>query len=312
MAKNQNLFLGIDGGATKSTLVLIDEEENKIFKAVGKSLNLRIVGKRTFLNNFNSLLKKINPSLRKNIKGACFGLAGVDSKEDKKIVTEQIKKISKKVLPCPFFVANDIEIILPSVGLGEGVVVICGTGSNFFAKKDKKEAFAGGLDYVLSDEASAFDIGLRILRAAVKSFDKRGEKSILEEMVLKKTKIKNIKDLTNFIYKGNTKKRVASFAPLLAKAIEKKDNVAEAILNSILEEIFSGVFAVSKRVGLKDNFYIAIVGSVFYNKFLVDKVIEGVRKKFKNVKITMVPEPEVGAARLAKSKFFEKSCDKLY
>jgi len=200
-------------------------------------------------------------------------------------------------------VANDIEIILPSVGLGDGVVVICGTGSNFFAKKGKKEAFAGGLDYILSDEAGAFDIGVRILRAAVKSFDGRGKKTILEKMVLRKIAFKEMRDITNFIYAGNTKTRVASFAPLLADAVEKKDTVAGEILESILVDIFSGVFAVSKRVGLKDNFYIAVVGSVFHNKFLVDKVIAGARKKFKNVKITMVPEPEVGAARLAKISF---------
>ncbi|MDD5551911.1 MAG: BadF/BadG/BcrA/BcrD ATPase family protein [Candidatus Pacebacteria bacterium] len=303
MVKNQEIFLGIDGGATKSTLVLIDAEEKKIFKAVGRSLNLRNIGKRNFLNNLNSLLKKIKPSFKKNIKGAYFGLAGVDSKEDKKNVTEAIKKISKKILPCPFVVVNDIEIILPSVGLQDGVVAICGTGSNFFAKKDKKEAFAGGLDYILSDEAGAFDIGVRILRAAVKSFDGRGEESILEEMVLRKTGVKNIRNLTNFIYKGNKKTKVASLAPLLAGAIEKKDKAAGVILKSVLEEIFSGVSAVAKRVGLRDNFYIAIVGSVFHNKFLVDEVIEGARKKFKNVKITMVPEPEVGAAKLAKKKF---------
>ena len=178
MEKNQKLFLGIDGGATKSTLVLIDEENKKIFKVVGKPLNLRNIGKAVFLNNLKSLLKKINPSFRKKIKGAFFGLAGVDNKEDKENVTEAASKIERKLLPFPFVVVNDIEIVFPSVGLEEGVIVICGTGSNFFARKGKKEAFAGGLDYILSDEAGAFDIGIRILRAAVKSFDGRGKKTI--------------------------------------------------------------------------------------------------------------------------------------
>lgn len=303
MEKNKNLFLGIDGGATNSTLVLLDDKENKILKARNGSLNLRNIGKRSFLKNLKSLLKKIKPQFKNQIKGACFGLAGVDTEEDKKNVEEAIAKLGKAILPCSALVMNDIDIILPSVGLGEGVVVICGTGSNFFAKKDKRKFLAGGLDYIISDEAGAFDIGIRILRAAVKSFDGRGRKTILEKMVLEKVKVKDVRHLTSFIYKGNQKINVASFAPLLANAVEKEDKVAKEILASLLKEIFSGIFTVSKRAGFKDNFHIAIVGSVFNNKFLVDKVIEGVRKEFNNVKVVMVPEPEVGAARIAKSKF---------
>jgi len=47
--------------------------------------------------------------------------------------------------------------------------------------RGKKEAFAGGLDYILNDESSAFGIGVRTLKAAVKSFDRRGRKTIFEK-----------------------------------------------------------------------------------------------------------------------------------
>jgi len=76
--------------------------------------------------------------------------------------------------------------------------------------------------------------------------------------------------------------------------------VAEKILNSVLDEILSGIFAVSKKVGLKEKFYITIVGGVFHNKFLLYKLITELRKKIKSVKIIIISEQEVGAARLAK------------
>jgi len=305
---NQNLFLGVDGGATKSTLVLINEKEENVFKENGGPLNLRIIGERKFRENLSGLFKKIKPSQRKNIKFAVFGLAGVDSKKDKEVVTKEILKISKKYISFPFFVVNDIEIILPSIQAEEGVVAICGTGSNFFAKKNKKEFFAGGLDFLLSDEGSAFDMGQKILKSAIKSFDGRGEKTILEKMVFKMAKIKDgqIKNITSFIYKGAPKNRIASFAPLLEEALRKKDKVAFKILEEIVKEIFSGILAVAKRAGFKKDFYIALSGSVFHNKFLVKKVIEKIQKEFGKVKILVVPEPELGAARLAKKLFKAK------
>lgn len=309
MTDNQKLFLGIDGGATKSMLVLINLKEEKVLKESGGPLNLRIIGKEKFRKNFVSLFKKIPKNQLKKINFACFGLAGVDSKKDKEIAKKEILKIPKKYIPFPFFVVNDIEIVLPSVGLEEGVIAICGTGSNFFAKRNGKEFFAGGLDYILSDEGSAFDIGQRILKSAIKSFDGRGQKTIFEKIVFERAKIKdgNIKSITNFIYRENPKGIVASFGPLLEVGLEKGDRVAREILRDVIEEIFIGILAVAKRAGFRKNFNVALSGSVFHNRILVEKVIKKIKSKFGEVKIFVVPEPEVGAARLAKKKYLKNN-----
>lgn len=305
MKKNQNLFLGIDGGATKSTLVLLNEKEEKIFKENSGPLNLRIIGKEKFKKNLIYLFKKVSSSLRKKIVSGCFGLAGVDSKKDKEIVEKEILKIPKNYISFPFFVVNDIEIILPAIEKKEGVIAICGTGSNFFAKKNGKEFFAGGLDYILSDEGSAFDIGQRILKSAIKSFDGRGEKTIFEKIVFEKAKIRdgNIKSITNFIYRDNLKGIVASFGPFLETGLERGDRVAKKILNEIIDEIFVGILAVAKRAGFRSNFNVALSGSVFHNRFLTEKLIKKIKDRLKEIKIFVVPEPEVGAAKLAKEKF---------
>lgn len=301
---NQNLFLGVDGGATNSTLVLVDEEESKVFKATGEGLNYRVVGKENFIKNFRALLQKIEENLKNRIKGACFGLAGIDNKEDKVKVNSLIKKIPKEILSFSYFLLNDIQIILPSAKIEDGVVAVCGTGSNFFAKKGKKVAFASGLDYILSDQGSAFDMGLKILRSAVKSFDGRGEKTILESLVLKEAGVKNIRELGNFVYcEENLKNKVASFAFLLEKALEENDKVANGILNYVLSEIFSGIKAVSDRAGFKDGFQVVAVGGIFHNRFLVNKMILEAREEFEDAKLTIIPEPEIGAARLAKKNF---------
>ena len=57
-----------------------------------------------------------------------------------------------------------------------GVVLIAGGGSiGFGVTADGREALAGGFGYLLGDEGSAFDIGLRAIAAACRAEDRRGE-----------------------------------------------------------------------------------------------------------------------------------------
>ncbi|MEM7826767.1 MAG: BadF/BadG/BcrA/BcrD ATPase family protein [Candidatus Aenigmatarchaeota archaeon] len=284
-------FLGVDGGATKTRIAIADENEKLFLEAVGKGSNYRVLGLDEMEKNLYSLIS-LN---RKRISYACFGLASIDSDKDKEIVYSKIKngKIGK-LLKCPIMVVNDVEIILPAIKAENGVAVIGGTGSNFFAKNGNKRAFAGGLDYILADEGSAFDIGQKILKAAVRSADGRGEKTILEKMVLKKAGIKNIRQLKDIIHAKNMKSIVAGFAPLAEAAMKMGDKTAEGILKSAIKEYAAGINAVANRVGLKGKYKIAIVGSVFNSKFLLDALKRKIKKE-----ITIVKNPVLGAVRLA-------------
>lgn len=291
-------FLGVDGGATKTTAVITNKDGKMVFEAKGKGSNYKVLGLDAIENNLYSLVSRCLKKVKK-ISCACFGLASIDSYKDKKIVYSKIKngKIGR-LLKCPILLVNDVEIILPSINAENGVAVIAGTGSNFFAKNGDKKAFASGLDYILTDEGSAFDIGQKILKAAIRSADRRGKKTVLENMVLKKAKIKNIRELKDVIYVKDLKSVVAKFAPLAEVGMKKGDKIAKDILVSSVNEYIAGINAVAKRVGLKNDFKIAIVGSVFNSKFLLEKL----KKAMKN-KIVFVKKPALGAARLAIKNF---------
>jgi len=292
-------FLGIDGGASKTTGILIDENEKIVGKFLGKASNYKIVGLEEMEKNLLEIVKnflKIG-----NICAACFGLASIDSENDKKIVYNKIKngKIGKLIKE--IIVVNDTEIILPAANLDNGVAVIGGTGSNFLGKNGNKISFAGGLEYILADEGSAFFLGQNVLRAALRSFDGRGEKTILEKMVLKKAKIKNMRDLKDLVYTKNLKTIVAKFAPLAEIAAKKGDNIAKKIIRNAIKEYEIGIKAVAKNVGLKGNYKIALVGSVFKSTM----IFYGLKERFGD-RLIIVKEPAFGAARIAKNLYFEK------
>jgi len=303
-------FLGIDGGATKSTLVLIDLKGKKIFETTGKSLNYRNLDKEKFIQNLNELI--IKAKKKGKILFSCLSLAGIDTETDKKRVTNIIEKSKvNKILKSNFIVKNDIEVLFLTVNVEDGVAVIAGTGSNFFAKNKNKIARAGGLDYILSDEGSAFDIGQKVLRASVRSKDGRGEKTILEKMVLKKAGIKNIRDLVNLIYGENLKQKVGEFAPLAEIALKKKDKVAKKILLSAIDELENGIITVTRKAKLKGEFKICLVGSVFKNKYILNKLEIKLKKRFKKAKIIIVKNPAIGAAKFAKKEFEKLSVAKF-
>lgn len=296
------VFVGIDGGATKTKLVAIDENEKILLKLFGKGSNYKVLGLDTAEENLYKLIKECLRKV-KRIDAICFGLASIDSENDRKIVLDRIRKgkIGKLLeREAKIILMNDTEIILPAANIENGVAAIGGTGSNFLGVNKDKKAWAGGLEYILADEGSAFDIGQRVLRAALRSYDGRGKKTLLEKLVMKKAKIKNMREIKDVVYKEKMKAIVASFAPLADIATKKGDSIAKKILKDCAREYVIGIKAVAKRVELKDNFKIALVGSVFNSKI----ILEELKKSFRN-RIIIVKEPSIGAARIAKKIYFE-------
>ena len=125
-------FLGVDGGSTKSRLVLLDLKGKKVFEAKGECLGHRNIPEEKFIQDVSDLISKIK---YKKILFGCFSLAGIDVERNRKKVIKLINKTEK--VNFPFIVVSDIESVLPSVNLEKGCVIIAGTGSNYYAKNGK-------------------------------------------------------------------------------------------------------------------------------------------------------------------------------
>ncbi len=292
----QEYYLGVDAGATKTTVLIVNSRGKKASEIKLGNLSHRHLTEKQFINT----LDEIALSIKFNLRFSCFAFAGMDTEKDKKKIINMIKKSKlNEIVKLRFVVVNDLETVLPSIDAENGAVAIAGTGSAFFAINKNKTAKAGGMGYLLTDEGSAYFIGLKVLRAAVKSNDGRGKKTLLEKMVFTKLKIKSVEDLADYIYTGNLKKQIAEFAPLTEKALEKKDKVARDILNLAVGELEDGIKAVVKRARLRGNFKIALTGSVFINKFIMKNLNRRIKKLFPKAEICFVKNSAIGATKLA-------------
>ena len=198
---------------------------------------------------------------------------------------------------------NDTKIVRPACSSKEfGITVIAGTGSNFYGiNQEGQEAYAGGLDYILSDEASGYWLGVRVLRAAVRSADGRGEKTLLEDLVLDKFNIKGARALADIVYEENFgKKDVAEVSRLVDEAYMKDDKVATEILERAAKEIATGINAVAGRLEMeKENFDIVAIGGVFNSPFPFDEKVPKYMTCPNAELIICSKDPVEGATKLA-------------
>lgn len=289
-------FLGVDCGATKNSATVLDSRGKIAFQKTGKGSIFKI--DKDFIKRLHEF---VSPVIKKyKISSACFGVAGVDSEKDYRIAYRTIKK---KFRLKKIKVLNDVEIILPVVTSGPGVAVIAGTGSKFFATDHKRTAYASGMGHILSDEGGAYDMGVRILRAAVRSADGRGEKTVLEKLVMNKAGIKKMSELNDVIYKKFDKALIASFAPLADMAAKKWDYVAKQILKDAANEIITGIAAVAIRAGIeKDKINVVMIGGVFKSKVILNRVKKGVLRYMPGARIRIIEDSSLGAARIAMKK----------
>ena len=286
-------FLGVDCGATKNAATVINSSGKIVFKTTGEGSIFKI--QKDFSKRLYEFLAPIIKKYK--ISSACFGVAGVDSKKDYK---EAYKVIKNKFRLKKIKVLNDVEIILPTVTSGPGVAAIAGTGSKFFATDGTRTAYASGMSHILSDEGGAYDMGVRILRAAVRSYDGRGEKTLLEKLVMKKAGIKSMQELNDVIYKKFDKALIASFAPLAEISAKRWDNVSKQILRDISQEIINGIAAVALRTGIeKREINIVMIGGVFNSKLILNRVKKGVVRYIPRAHIRVITDSSLGAAKLA-------------
>ena len=198
-----NLFLGIDGGGSKTLALIADEDGNVIGRGSAESSNYHSAGKEKAFESLNNAIRfafddaKLS---RQNFHAACIGLAGVDRPQDRAVIESWAKE---NLANTPVKIVNDAELVLAAGTADDwGVAMICGTGSIVYGRnKNGETTRAGGWGYLLGDEGSGYRIGLAALQAIVRSHDGRDENTILQSSILNHLSLSSPTDLIKYIYR---------------------------------------------------------------------------------------------------------------
>jgi N-acetylglucosamine kinase len=158
------------------------------------------------------------------------------------------------------------------------------------------------MDYLLTDQGSGYEIGRYVLRSAVKSYDGRIEKSVLEELVCQHFHIANIGELKSKVYNPPlTKTEVAELAKLCDVAFERGDTVAREIFDHVVDELSLMVSTSLIRLGMTNRAVdCVLVGSITKVPHIADRLAEEIRRLCPQAHVVHPDKPPVyGALRLA-------------
>ena len=299
-------YLGIDGGGTKTELVLSDFEDNIVSRLITDGSNPNTVG----IENAKAIIRDGVAQICKNVAPssvvAYAGIAGCASGN----YIEEIKNMLEKMSFAACDVGSDNNNIV-AAGLkdNEGITMILGTGICAYAVKKNETKRIGGWGYLFDNGGSAFHIGRDAIHAYFSAYDGSGEETSLVQRINQDSGYSSL-ELLKYLYSGGNK-LVASYATYVFEEAERGDSVTIAILKKNAEEITKLILAsLSHFENYDDKIPVILGGGLTKQSLLLPYLCEALGDNIKrcNIQILSVP-PVCGALELAKSLWRERNKD---
>ncbi|MBD3250776.1 MAG: hypothetical protein GF381_04400 [Candidatus Pacebacteria bacterium] len=308
-------YLGVNGGATSSRFVLADQLGNVLTEGEAGPMSFVAQSRQTVLDNLRQGLEQVTSKffLDESTEGqssdfeiiyAVLGIASVDTDQEEQEVAEVIRPVLEEFSVNQFTVINDaITALVNGTQREDAVILISGTGSNCYGQNEKgREAKAGGYDYLLSDQGSGYALGLAALKAGLKSYDQRGQKTVLEQKLVKHFGVDDFSQLKSVVYQPDlSKTEVAELALLVFEGLEQDDLVCRELIDLAAKELWLMVATVVERLNLSEQpFDLVLEGSVAQSAAMIKRLSSLLKTDYSQAELVLPHQSAVyGALELA-------------
>lgn len=291
------LFAGIDGGGTKTAIVIVDAEGNEVTRGQSTTSNAAVVGHERAAEVLRTLIESTVGSIGAvlPITAVWCGLSGSDRPEDHRHL-----RPSLELLTTDLRMTNDAELALGGLPDQVGIAIVSGTGSITFGQNaDGKKARAGGWGHIFSDEGSGYDIARQALRAFAAQTDGIGIPSTVTPRLMAHYQLQDPFTIINRIYDPQTTKGdIASLSRIVVDEASKGDEVALRILDRTAEDLARFADAVARRLKLRNELSLALVGGMLIHVApFRERVLSNLSKSWTIHSVELVADPALTAAR---------------
>jgi N-acetylglucosamine kinase-like BadF-type ATPase len=263
------VYLGVDGGGTKTALALIDSEGTVRGTHVAPGtyyvgLGLDAVG-RILAGAVEATLNKSELAIG-DVDFAFFGLSGHG--EDSTLVNTLDRLPEQYMSARKFLCGNDMICgWAGSFACRDGINVVSGTGSICYGERLGLTARSGGWGEIFSDEGSGYWIAVRGLNLFARMSDGRTPVGPLHALVKQRLQIAHDLDLCAHVYtllKGD-RARIAQLCWIVLTASAAGDGQATMILSQAADELALMVDAIRQRLGFEapESISVSCSGGVF-------------------------------------------------
>jgi N-acetylglucosamine kinase-like BadF-type ATPase len=301
------MFLGVDGGGTKTSYAIMDADGRVHARHIGPSVSHLAQG---FTRATDLLLDGIGATLRKATLAPTdltYAFLGLPSYGEDSATTAQMDLMPAKVLQVARYrCGNDMLCSWAgSLACADGISVIAGTGSIAYGEYAGRTARAGGWGEIIGDEGSAYWIAREGMNLFSRMSDGRATRGPLYDLVRARVGIAVDLDLCAQVYGEGVSSRsaFAAFAPLVHEAAQAGDEQAADIFRRGADELLQCVLAVRRSLQVADDVVLPVsnTGGVFQDESLM---LEAFRAAVTNARPPFAYrepqyQPDIGAALYA-------------
>lgn len=247
------LFLGLDGGGTKTAVVLAEGDGRVLARWRGPACSWLDGGVAVVADvvarGTHAVLAEAGRSTAE-VTHAFFGVPGhgESSGTDDRLDALPAEALGHR----RYTVGNDMLAgWAGSLGGRDGINVIAGTGSMAYGERGSRTHRVGGWSELIGDEGSAHWIARRGLNAFSRMADGRLPRTPLYDLLRARTGITDDLDLVGLVMHdwqaGRTE--VATLSRVVTAAAAAGDPAAGAVLDAAADELVEQVRVVADRIG---------------------------------------------------------------
>jgi len=305
MIENKEIYyvIGIDGGASKTRGILMNNNGETIATAFGKGSNLTIYGETAaerIVNIISNLCKKAKISID-SVDAIGLGLAGASSEDGR---DELFKKLDTLNLSKKALIANDAEVAFEINCPGDfGILITVGTGVICLARNNNEKIVrVAGQGHDKGDIGGGYWLGKQgIFNLTLNETSVIGDKD-LEEIMDAFMQLINEDDFQFALEKIQESEDcvqiIAQLAEPLIKLAQKGNTVALSVVQEATHAVANYIISIIEEMNYnKKNIVLAGNGSIISNDFFRNSVNDELRFQFSDIKwVFSSISPAYGAA----------------
>ena len=314
------LFLGVDGGGTKTAFALLNSHGDLLATALAPSCY--------YLGQSIDVVEEV---LRDGIGSVCqqagatpgqiaYGFAGLPGYGEVSSDLDDLDSIPARVLGHDRYACDNDMVAgwAGSLGAVDGVNVIAGTGSMTYGERNGKGVRVGGWGELFDDEGSAYWIAIRGLATFAKMSDGRQPKTLLHDRIANHLQLATELDLVDVVLNRwhGERAKVASLARVVAAAAADGDPASAEILRDAGYALAALVTATIHQLEYTPGEVVPVSwsGGVFTCDEVCDTFRSGLADTTVDLRDPLLP-PVLGAAlyaaRLAGTPLTAEAVDRL-
>jgi N-acetylglucosamine kinase-like BadF-type ATPase len=279
------LYLGVDGGGSKTVAAIVDGSGHVVAAARAGGSNYQSIGRTAAIAELRAA---VDVALRGAgvdlgaITAAAFGIAGADRVPEMEVVQSMVGE----AVPVPKrFVENDALLVLRAVTKDAvGVGLIAGTGTNCVGRdRYGRRHQVGGMGAVSGDVGYAEDLAMRAIGGAWMSTDGRTGPSRLAEKVPGAIGVETVEEIPRRLVRGVLPE------PLIRKVVHclfeqarEGDGLALRIIEDTGARLGGAAAALMRTLVLRGSNAIVVLGGAMFQTEGHELLVEAVERRIRN------------------------------